>query len=562
MFLTRSLVADRRSLIATIIACCVAIHGFFIVLTPILFISIAHHSVHIYPGRLLLDAQLLLALGLIYLSVFLQKRKRTAWMVTMLVYAALMTVSLWHIAQAHVPFEQIVLGVIRDVTVPMAIIGGLVLSRRQFTVRSDVQAFAISLRISTLVLLAALIYGVGGFMVLDEHDFHHEISIPEAVHRTIDQFDLTTSTDTVPYSPRAHVFVNSLSLLSTTAVGFVFVSLFSPIRSHLRAGRADRRRARQIIEVCPASSEDFFKLWPQDKSYFFDASRSATLAYGVRQGVALAVGDPVGDPQAIPALLRDFDTFCYTNDWDPAYIHVLPSSRNLFRELGFSVQKIGEEAIVDIARFTEETVRTKYFRQIYNRFTKQGYTVELLSPPHSADLLHELQILSDDWLDIPGRKERTFMMGAFSPAYMQRCQLVVLKNAAGQIEGFLNQLPTCLPAEANFDLLRHSKSAPGNSNDFILLEWIKQLHESGNYQRVNLGLCPLAGLDNTDDSQSVTNNALRFVYANGDRFYSFNGLRRFKAKYDPQWEGRYIAYRGGVRGFTRVLTALNRAMKV
>lgn len=560
MFLARPLVASRRSLIATIIACCVAMHGFFIVLTPILFVSIAQHTVHIYPGRLLLDAQLLLALGLIYLSVFLQKRKRTAWLVTIIAYAVLMSLSLLHVLQAHIPLEQVILGGIRDITVPAIIISGLFLSRRQFTVRSDVRAFAISARLSVLVLLAALAYGVGGFMVLDRRDFHHEITIPEAIHRTIDQFDLTTSSDTVPYSSRAHIFLDSLSLLSTASVGFAFVSLFLPIRSHLRPGRADRRHIRTLIEAYPVNSEDYFKMWPQDKSYFFNADKTAGLAYGVRHGVALVVGDPIGDPHACDALLQDFDTFCYTNDWNPAYIHVVPANRQLYIDHDFSLQKIGEEAVVSLEEFTAQTIRSKYFRQIYNRFTKQGYTVATALPPHSEAFLAELRRVSNDWLTLPGRKERTFMMDSFNAAYMQQCQIVTLYDADGAVQGFLNQLPTTYPGQANFDLLRHSNQAPGNANDFILMEWIKQLHHAG-FKQLNLGLCPLAGLDDVDDERSVTNNALRFVYANGDRFYSFTGLRRFKAKYNPQWESRSIAYRGGIRGFTRVLHALNRAMR-
>ena len=62
--------------------------------------------------------------------------------------------------------------------------------------------------------------------------------------------------------------------------------------------------------------------------------------------------------------------------------------------------------------------------------------------------------------------------------------------------------------------------------------------------------------------RSVIGSALQFLYADGDRFYSFSGLRRFKSKYEPQWQSRYIAYRGGIRGFTRSVTALNKAMQV
>jgi len=65
-----------------------------------------------------------------------------------------------------------------------------------------------------------------------------------------------------------------------------------------------------------------------------------------------------------------------------------------------------------------------------------------------------------------------------------------------------------------------------------------------------------------DANRSLIDNAMRFVYANGDRLYSFSGLYRFKAKYEPEWSDRYIAYRGGLRGFSRTLNALNRTMKV
>lgn len=555
-----STIPGRRSLIATVIAYCVAVHGFVIILTPLIFISVAHRSVHLYPGRLVLDTQLVLALALLYLSVLLHRRKRTAWFVTFLTYGVLAAVSIVHVLQTHVPTEQIAVGLIRDVAVPAGIIAGLIVSRRLFTVRSDIRGFAVSARVAAMVLSAAFIYGVAGFIALDTRDFHQEISVPEAIHRTIDQFDLTTTHDLQPHSVRARAFTHSLSLVSVAAVGFAFISLFQPIRGQFGSHESERRRVQRLIEAHPQSSEDFFKIWPHDKQYFFSRDGQAALAYGVRNGIALVIGDPIGNVQQSNALMRDFDTFCYTNDWDPAYIHVAPPFHALYSDHAFSLQKIGEEAFVDIATFVSQTARNKYFRQIYNRFTKQGYRVEVLPPPHSTETIAALRRISDDWLLLPGRKERTFMMDGFSAAYMQLGPVVVLRDAQGAIQGFLNQLPTTLPHEANFDLLRHSHKALGNSNDFILLEWLKQLDQQG-YQRLNLGLCPLAGLAGDDNEQSVTNNALRFVYANGDRFYSFSGLHRFKAKYDPHWESRYIAYRGGIAGFTRVLTALNRAMK-
>jgi phosphatidylglycerol lysyltransferase len=225
-------------------------------------------------------------------------------------------------------------------------------------------------------------------------------------------------------------------------------------------------------------------------------------------------------------------------------------------------QKIGEEAIVAIDHFLSTVKRDKYFRQITNRYAKLAYTTELLSPPHNQAVIDRLKTVSRDWLALPGRAERVFMMGQFNEAYLQQCPLLVARDAAGTIQAFMNLLPKIgEPTEANYDMLRHTKESPGNVNDFLLMNCIDQLHQLG-FKTLNLGLCPLAGMHKTTETEkTVIDGALRFLYANGDRLYSFSGLHRFKSKYQPEWSGRYIAYKGGIRGFTRTLTALNTAMK-
>jgi phosphatidylglycerol lysyltransferase len=548
----------KRFTVPSIISAIMALHAFAIIMTPMVVISVAHRAIHFYPSRFLFDVQLLLALALLYLSILLRRRKRNAWRLTIVVYAVLAVSGMWRLTLGTVESSSITLAVVRDIFIPILVVSCLVLTRSQFTVRSDVRAFAISVRISALVLFAAFLYGVGGFIALDSHDYHAEISITEASHRTIDQFGLTTNAHVTAQTRRARVFEDSLSLVSTAAVGFVFVSLFQPIRQ-LATRDADRRRAQKIIKAHTTTSEDFFKLWPHDKAYFFNQAKTAVVAYVVRGGTALVAGDPVGRHRDMAPLLDEFMQFCRVNGWSPAFIHTASAIQPIYQTFGFSRQKIGEEAIVAIDSFVTQTSRSKYFRQITNRFTKRGLSVAYWQPPHSAANIAALQAVSDDWLSLPGRKERGFMMGSFSAAYMQQCRIAVLRNPDGSIEAFLNQLPDYHAGEASYDLLRHRKTAPGNSSDFLLSQWLMYLHQH-DYRHLNLGLCPLSGLEDTEE-QSAINNALHFLYANGDRFYSFSGLRRFKDKYQPTWTGRYVVYRGGLRGFTQVLTALGRALR-
>lgn len=552
----------RSIRVARFVAYAVGINGFAIIAQPIILAFLQHQHVHIkFSSMVIFDAQLIAAMGLLYLSVLLYRGKRTAWFFTCCAYAVIFALNIWRYIDVDNVHFRAHPDSLTNVVAPALIVVALVLSRRAFTVKSDIASFALSLRISALVLSVAFVYGVSGFIVMDRHDFHKEITIPEAIHRTIDQFDLTTNVMLEPNTKRAHAFMDSLSILSTASVAYAFVSLFQPLKSRFTDQAHQRKQLAALLRRYSGSSEDFFKLWPHDKLYFLNTTQNAALAYSAHKRVALVVGDPAGDPNEFDALLDEFMLFCRTNDWSPAFVHTDPRFTDLYKRHGFALQKIGEEAIVSIKDFLANEANSKYFRQIRNKFTKQGYSVELLQPPHSAAHVARLKEISDSWLARPGRKERRFMMGYFTPKYLHQGPVAILKDNTGRIQGFLNQVPTFDAREANFDMLRQSDEALGNSSDFMLLEFIKQLDAQG-FERINLGLCPLAGLDTNDEANSVTNNALRFLYANGDRFYSFNGLKRFKAKYNPQWQSRYIAYRGGIRGFTTVLSALNRSMKL
>lgn len=503
---------------------------------------------------------LLIGLSYAYLGNLLLRRKYNAWITAVALSAVTVILNIITAVRPHfgaAPAHDHMAWM--RIALPALILLLLVVSRSTFRVQSDMRSFKQALRTSVLVLLVALLYGVGGFTLLDKHDFHQEISLPAAIHQTVDQFGLTTINAT-PHTRRAKLFVGSLSVISTVAVAYAVISFFQPLRMRLTNQTRQRERAEELLREHPSDLDDYFKLWPHDKHYFFDTTETAGLAYHVARGVALVVGNPFGNPKRFTELLRSFGELCFVNDWVPSFIHVNEAHRNLYEMMGYKLQKIGEEAVLDLEAFEAEK-NSKYFRQIRNRFLKLGYKVELLEPPHSAPIIRQLHEISDGWLQKPGREERGFMLGYFSEEYLQGGLVAVATDAEHKIQGFVNVVPTFEHGTANYDLLRCSAQAPGNCNDFLLLGLLEALHDA-DVQKLNLGLTPLAGLDSAAADATLVDNALKFLYSNGDRFYSFSGLRRFKAKYQPAWEPRYIAYPGGIRTFTRVITALNRAMKV
>jgi phosphatidylglycerol lysyltransferase len=550
----------RRSFAIRFISILVASHGILIIATTLLDQLMIRKTFH--ASLAAIDVPLLIGISLLYLSTLLRRRKERAWAVAVLAYTFYLGLSGFGLLNTLEDHHIRLIELVRGIGLPLGVIGLLSLFRRDFSVQSEARSYANAARISLAMVAVALLYGVVGVSLFDHSDFHREISLPQAIHFTVDQLGLTTDKPLVAYTKRAQIFVDSLSLVSIAAGVYVVIAFFEPLRLRHSDQTGSRRHMQDLLEQYGAPSEDFFKLWPHDKQYYFDHTTTSGLAYSVHRGVAVCLGDPTGNHRQFPQLIDEFQKTCFRNDWLPAWIHIQESNHALFEARDYTLQKLGEEAVVDLEAFAE-VAKSKYFRQINNKFTKHGFTAELLMPPHHQAVKDRLRQVSDDWLSQGGRSERGFVMGYHSDEYIDQCPVMVVRDAASTIQAFLNQVPATFDIEeATYDMLRYADGSAGNINDFLLLNFIGYAREQG-FKRLNLGLCPLVGLeDDTEDNKSLPDTVMRFAYANGDRFYSFSGLHRFKAKYEPQWRDRYVAYKGGVRGFTRTFNALLQVTRI
>ncbi|MNN84174.1 Phosphatidylglycerol lysyltransferase [compost metagenome] len=70
-----------------------------------------------------------------------------------------------------------------------------------------------------------------------------------------------------------------------------------------------------------------------------------------------------------------------------------------------------------------------------------------------------------------------------------------------------------------------------------MLEWAK---EQGSL-RFNLGNAPLSSVGHNSGALREEKLA-HLVFVRGGHWYGFAGLRRYKEKFSPLWEPRYLAY--------------------
>ncbi|MEO7132449.1 MAG: phosphatidylglycerol lysyltransferase domain-containing protein, partial [Dermatophilaceae bacterium] len=110
--------------------------------------------------------------------------------------------------------------------------------------------------------------------------------------------------------------------LSAVLLGLGLMTLLVPIGLALRATRprpelsdADDARLRDLLERSP-DSLGYFNL-RRDKSIVWSESGKAAIAYRVLDGVMLASGDPVGDPEAWPGAISRFLEEADRHAWTP-----------------------------------------------------------------------------------------------------------------------------------------------------------------------------------------------------------------------------------------------------
>ena len=65
------------------------------------------------------------------------------------------------------------------------------------------------------------------------------------------------------------------------------------------------------------------------------------------------------------------------------------------------------------------------------------------------------------------------------------------------------------------------------------------------YKYFNLGMAPLSGIEDRNTGLvNLWNKAGIFIDKHGNHFYNFEGLKKFKNKFDPEWSPKYVAFYG------------------
>ncbi|MFQ2272735.1 bifunctional lysylphosphatidylglycerol flippase/synthetase MprF [Aeromonas hydrophila] len=275
-----------------------------------------------------------------------------------------------------------------------------------------------------------------------------------------------------------------------------------------------------------------------DKSLLFHPGGEAFLMYGVEGNGWIVMGDPIGQPELIEELLWQFRELCDQHDASPVFYQVSARYLPLYLELGLIPFKLGEEAIVDLAAFELAGSRLRNLRQSHAKGKREGLSFEVVAPECVPALLPRLKEVSDTWLQSKQGKEKGFSVGSFEPAYLSLSPAALVRHE-GQVVGFANLWVSDNKESLSIDLMRYSlDTGTAPIMDFLFVELLLWGKAEG-YASFNLGMAPMSGFNDHPLSGYWTRLG-NTIFTRGSRFYNFQGLRRYKEKFSPDWEPRYL----------------------
>ena len=467
--------------------------------------------------------------ALLLLSVSLWRRKQLGWILTL----AILLISIPAHLLKGLDYEEATLA---------ALLAGLLFYLRPyFPARSDPP----SIKQGLLTLLAAfaftVIYGVLGFFLLDRH-FKISFGWWMAIRQTVVMFTefYDPGLQSLPVTRFGRYFADSIYIVGAVTLTYALIMLLRPVLNRRAASDEERARAWEIVRAHGQTSIARYTLF--DDKHFFFTSDNCLISYALENRVALALGDPIGSLDEIPVSISTFKSFCAPNDWLPAFYQVLPEHIEAYQANGFEVLLLGQEAVVDLSKFTLEGSDNKTLRNSYNKMVRNGYHFDVVQPPYSPRMLRELDLISNEWLVSRGATELRFSLGWFDEQYLNTCPILLVRDREGFIEAFANIVPEFQNNEVAVDLMRHRAQVDSGLMDFLfvsLFTWAKEQK----YASFNLGLSALSGVGEHSDDP-VIERALHYIYKNVNRFYNFRGLHAFKEKFHPGWSPRYLVYPG------------------
>ena len=335
-----------------------------------------------------------------------------------------------------------------------------------------------------------------------------------------------------------HLFI----YLAIIALFYIVVESFARDRHFSFGEKFDKVRFETFLKNFNNTNLNASLAFLNDKLLYYYIENEKDLVafqFALEDGKVIVMGDPIGPKEYFPKAINEFIKEAESKNLIPLFYEIGQELTLLLHELGYEFMKFGETAKVNLTEFGLVGKSGRKFRAVINRGENSGYSFKIMSPPFSKEFMDELENISNAWLS--GREEKGFSLGFFDRDYLSLAPVACVLDKSGKVQAFANFLVCNTKTESSIDLMRYDPLTERNGiMDYLFVQIFLYMKEN-DVVYFDLGMAPLSNVGQNDHS-FVEEKLAFLVYTFATRFYSFGGLRKYKEKFSPSWEARYLSY--------------------
>ncbi|NUR39054.1 MAG: DUF2156 domain-containing protein [Streptomyces sp.] len=470
-----------------------------------------------------------------FLAITMRRRKRAAWLLNLGLSGAFLALFAFAMVFPEIrrhPQNWV------SLALTAAFVSALLLGRREFYAKGDRSNPKLAAAVGAGGLLGSSLLAALLVTVTNERHSTFAACWRYGTLRLVSITDFRSPGIATPNW--VDVTVNGLSTVLLLAV------LYAAFRSRRAVDpltEDDEKRLRELLDRHgDRDSLGYFAL-RREKSVVWSPSGKAAVAYRVVGGVALASGDPLGDPEAWPGAIEPWLDQARAHGWIPAVMGASEEAGTVYARHGLDALELGDEALVEVAEFTLEGRAMRTVRQAHNRVRRAGYTVRIRR--HEEIPAAEMAALvkrADDWRD--GATERGFSMalGRLGDARDGRCVMLECTDAEGELRALLSFVPWG-PHGLSLDLMRRDRDCDNGLVEFMVIDLLRRAHEIGITQ-VSLNFAMFRSVFERGGRLGAgpVLRLWRSLLSFFSRWWQIESLYRANAKYRPIWEPRFLLF--------------------
>jgi len=317
---------------------------------------------------------------------------------------------------------------------------------------------------------------------------------------------------------------------------------------------SDERRLRVLLNGHGCRDSLGYFALRRDKSVVWSPSGKAAICYRVVAGVALASGDPLGDPEAWPGAIEQFLRLAREHAWTPAVVACSEPAGMVWQRFGLDALETGDEAVVEVADFTLAGRAMRNVRQMVGRVERGGYDAQVRRQRDiSRTEIEQLRAAAAAWRGAQTERGFSMALGRFGDP-LDGESVVVTAHQDGALRALLNFVPWGTDG-LSLDLMRRDRTAEPGLNEFLIVRLLEASPSLG-VRRVSLNFAAFRSA--LERGEKLGAGPVTRIWARmlvfASRWWQIESLYRFNVKFRPIWEPRYVCF-PSTRDFPRVALA-------